>query len=130
MVVTECSPDRGRNASARFLCYSCGMSRNVQLHCDLSVDPRRESEMVQYFETVYRPEAEKFAGYVDLRILKLRSVLAGEAPDGLNYRFSITYTTEELRQKWIQSDVHQVVWPKLQSFLASTDFDFLLFEVI
>src|SRR6266545_4008407 len=106
------------------------MSRNVQLHCDLSVDSRQEAEMVQYFETVYRPAATKFEGYVDLRLLKLQSVLLGEAPKGLNYRFCITYTTEELRQKWIQSDVHQVVWPRLQSFLVSTSFDFLLFEVI
>ena len=106
------------------------MNRNVQLHCDLSVDSHKEAEMVQYFETVYRPAAEKFDGYVDLRILKLRAVLAGEPPHGMNYRFSITYTSEDLRQKWIQSDVHQVVWPRLQSFLASTDFDFLLFEVI
>ena len=106
------------------------MSRNVQLHCDLSVDSHKEAEMVQYFETVYRPAAAKFDGYVDLRILKLHAVLVGEAPKGMNYRFSITYTSEELRQKWIQSDVHQVIWPKLQSFLVSTDFDFLLFEVI
>jgi hypothetical protein len=106
------------------------MSRNVQLHCDLSVDSRKEAEMVHYFETVYRPTATKFEGYVDLRILKLQSVLLGEAPKGLNYRFSITYTSEELRQKWIRSDVHQVVWPRLQSFLVSTNFDFLLFEVI
>ena len=106
------------------------MSRNVQLHCDFSVDGRREAEMVRYFETVYRPAAAKFEGYVDLRILKLQSVLAGEAPKGMNYRFSITYTCEELRQQWIRSDVHQVVWPVLQSFLVSTSFDFLLFEVI
>jgi hypothetical protein len=36
----------------------------------------------------------------------------------------------QLRQIWINSDEHQVVWPKLQSFLTSTDFDFLLFDVI
>lgn len=106
------------------------MSRNVQLHCDLPVDPAKEAEMVQYFETVYRPAAVKFEGYVDLRILKLQSVLLGKAPAGMNYRFSITYTSEELRMKWVQSDVHQVVWPKLQSFLVSADLDFLLFEVI
>jgi hypothetical protein len=106
------------------------MSRNVQLHCDLSVDARKEAEMVEYFERVYRPAAAKFEGYVDLRILKLQSVLLGEAPQGMNYRFSITYTCEQLRQKWIQSDVHQVVWPRLQSFLVSTTFDFMLFEVI
>ena len=106
------------------------MSRHVQLHCDLSVDSRKEAEMVQYFETVYRPAAAKFEGYVDLHILKLQAVLLGEAPNGMNYRFSITYTSEELRQRWIQSDVHQVVWPRLQSFLVSRNFDFLLFQVI
>lgn len=104
--------------------------RPVQLECDLAVDPNKEAEMVQYFETVYRPTAMKFKGYIDLRILKLHSVLLGSAPAGMNYRFSITYESEDLRQKWINSDEHQVVWPTLQSFLASTKFDFLLFEVI
>ena len=86
--------------------------------------------MVRYFETVYRPTAMKFKGYIDLRILKLQSVLLGEAPPGMNYRFSITYETEALRQQWINSDDHQVVWPKLQTFFTSADLDFLLFEVI
>jgi hypothetical protein len=72
----------------------------------------------------------KFTGYIDLSLLKLHSVLVGQAPRGMNYRFSITYESEELRQKWIHSDEHQVVWPTLQSFLTSSDFDFLLFEVI
>ena len=106
------------------------MSRPVQLHCDLAVDPAKEVEMVSYFETVYRPAAMKFQGYIDLRILKLHSVLMGKAPAGMNYRFSITYETEELRMKWVSSDEHQVVWPTLQAFLTSSDFDFLLFELI
>lgn len=106
------------------------MSRPVQLHCDLAVDPAKEAEMVRYFETVYRPTGMKFKGYIDLRILRLHSVLLGSAPAGMNYRFLITYETEELRQAWITSDEHQVVWPTLQSFLTQTEFNFLLFEVI
>lgn len=106
------------------------MSRPVQMHCDISVDPLKAAEMEHYFETVYRPAAMKFEGYIDLRILKLRAVLAGQAPADMNYRFSITYETEELRQEWIRSDVHEVVWPTLQSYLTSTDFTFVLFEVI
>ena len=106
------------------------MSRRVQLHCDLKIDPERASEAEHYFETVYRPEGMKFEGYVDLQLLKLQSVLAGQAPAGMNYRFSITYESEELRMAWVQSDVHQVVWPKLQTYLTSDNFDFLLFDVI
>src|ERR1044071_8939185 len=106
------------------------MKRRVQLHCDLTLDPRKAAEAEEYFETVYRPAAMKFEGYVDLQLLKLQSVLEGQAPAGMNYRFSITYETEELRMKWVHSDVHQVVWPKFSTFLTSDKFDFLLFDVI
>ena len=106
------------------------MNRRVQLHCDLTIDPGRAAEAEHYFETVYRPAAMKFEGYVDLQLLKLQSVLAGQAPAGLNYRFSITYESEELRMAWVRSDVHQVVWPTLQTYLTSDNFDFLLFDVI
>ena len=47
------------------------MSRHIQLHGDLTVDPAREAEMVTYFETVYRPKASQFPGYIDLHLLKL-----------------------------------------------------------
>jgi heme-degrading monooxygenase HmoA len=106
------------------------MSRRVQLHCDLTVDPSRSAEAEHYFETVYRPAASTFDGYVDLQLLKLQSVLAGQAPAGMNYRFSITYESEELRMAWVRSDVHQEVWPGLQAYLTSDRFDFLLFDVI
>ena len=106
------------------------MNRRVQLHCDLTVDPERAAQAEHYFETVYRPAAMKFEGYVALQMLKLQSVLAGQAPAGLNYRFSITYESEELRMAWVRSEVHQVVWPKLQTYLTSDKFDFLLFDVI
>lgn len=106
------------------------MKRRVQLHCDLTVNPDRAAEAEHYFETVYRPAAMKFEGYVDLQLLRLQSVLAGQAPEGLNYRFSITYESEELRMAWVRSDVHQEVWPTLQTYLTSDDFDFLLFDVI
>jgi hypothetical protein len=106
------------------------MKRRVQLHCDLTIDPKKASEAEEYFETVYRPAAMKFEGYVDLQLLKLQSVLEGTAPAGMNYRFSITYETEALRMAWVRSDVHQMVWPKLQTYLTSDHFDFLLFDVI
>ena len=106
------------------------MNRRVQLHCDVAIDPGRTAEAEHYFETVYRPEAAKFEGYVDLQLLKLHSVLEGQAPAGLTHRFSITYTSEDLRMAWVRSDVHQVVWPKFRSYLTSDKFDFLLFDAI
>jgi len=106
------------------------MSRPIQLHADLVIDPEREAEAVHYFETVYRPTAMRFEGYMDLRLLKLTAALVGAAPARVNYRFSIAFTSEALRQRWVASDAHTEVWEHLETFLTSHEYDFLLFEVI
>ena len=106
------------------------MSHPIQLHADLAIDPEREAEAVRYFETVYRPTASRFEGYVDLRLLKLQGALVGSAPAGVNYRFSITFTSEDLRLKWVASPPHEQVWGTLETFLTRREYDFLLFEVI
>ena len=106
------------------------MSQPIQLHADLAIDPAREAEAIHYFDTVYRPTASRFEGYIDLHLLRLRAALVGSAPAGLNYRFSITFASEDLRLKWVASDPHQEVWGTLETFLTRHDYDFLLFELI
>jgi len=101
----------------------------IQVHVDLAVAPAKEREMLRYFETVFRPAAAKFEGYRDVRMLKLRSVPVGTAPEGLNYRFAITYENEDLRQKWVASDIHQEVWGGMEKMLSSPTYTVLLFDV-
>ena len=106
------------------------MPRSIQLHADLSVDPAREAEAVRYFETVYRPTASRFEGYIDLQLLKLHAALVGSAPAGINYRFSITFSSVDPRLKWVASDAHEEVWGAFEAFLTRHQYDFLLFEII
>jgi hypothetical protein len=106
------------------------MPRSIQLHADLNVDPAREAEAVGYFETVYRPTASRFEGYIDLQLLKLHAALVGSAPTGVNYRFSITFSSEDLRLKWVASEAHEEVWGTFERFLTRHQYDFLLFEII
>jgi hypothetical protein len=106
------------------------MSGSIQLHADLAINPSREVEAVNFFETVYRPTASRFEGCVDVRLLRLEAALAGSAPAGINYRFSITFRNEALRQKWKASDSHRKVWGTLETFLTKHDHNFLLFEVV
>lgn len=106
------------------------MSRSIQLHGDLTVDPAREAAMLEYFETVYRPKARTFPGYIDLHLLKLTGAPMGTPPPGLSYRFSITYESEAQRLAWVASDVHTEVWGTLETFLSSHDYTFLLFDVV
>ena len=105
------------------------MSRPIQVHGDLAVDPAREADALHYFETVYRPTARRFDGYLDLQLLKLEQAVTGTAPAGVNYRFSISFTNEALRQRWVASPEHQEVWGALDCYLTSHDVAFLLFEI-
>jgi len=100
----------------------------IVLYCDLSVDPKREEEMLNNFHAIFKPAAEKFEGYIDVKILKLRTAYTGSAPAGMNYRFQLTYASEELRQKWIKSAIHQKVWPTVENTLSSKDYSTLLFD--
>ena len=106
------------------------MSRTIQLFVDMADDPAKEQEMLRYFDTVFRPAARKFQGFIDVRILKLRSTLMGTMPGDVNYRFSISYESEELRQKWIASEIHIKVWGQMEKYLSSTDYTVVLFDVV
>ena len=101
----------------------------IQLHVDLVVDPAREREILHNFATIFRPEAAKHPGFIDVKLLKLRTALQGSVPAGFNYRFALTYQTEELRQKWVASAEHQRVWPAIEKTLASKNLTVLLFDV-
>src|SRR5829696_1197321 len=91
--------------------------RPIQLHLDMSVDPKREKEMLRNYETIFRPAVAQQPGFLDIKILKLKSTIAGKAAPGVNYRFALTFASEELRQKWIKADIHQKVWPTLENTL-------------
>lgn len=100
----------------------------IVLYCDLSVTPAREGEMLNNFHTIFKPAAEKFPGYIDVKLLKLRTVYTGAAPAGVNYRFQLTYESEEARQKWIHSDIHRKAWPTVENTLSSKNYTTLLFD--
>ena len=100
----------------------------IVLYCDLSVEVSREQEMLKNFHTIFKPAAQKFPGYMDVKLLRLRTVYTGTAPAGVNYRFQLTYESEEMRQKWIHSDVHQRVWPTVENTLSTKNYSTLLFD--
>ncbi len=102
---------------------------SIQLHVDLAVDPAKEREMLRSFKTIFVPAARKQPGFIAAEMLKLRSAVQGEAPPGVNYRFVLSYESEELRQKWVASATHKRVWPAIENTLTSKDYTVLLFDV-
>jgi heme-degrading monooxygenase HmoA len=104
-------------------------TKPIQLNCDLAVDPAKEKEFVAYFENVFRPVAKKHTGYIDLKLLKLNTAVRGGVPTGGRFRFSLTYQSEELRQKWIASDDHAKNWPPMENMLTDKNFGILVYDI-
>lgn len=109
-----------------------GAAMPIVLYCDLAIDPAREQEMLDRYHLRFRPVAETFEGYIDLKMVKLRQVLqGGPAPaPGVNYRFQLTYRSEELRQRWIASEAHAKCWPLIEDTVLNRDYLVLLTDVV
>ena len=103
----------------------------IVLYCDLAIDPAREQEMLDHYHNDFKPVAEKHDGYIDLKMVKIRSVISGDKPPkGVNYRFQLTYESEEKRQKWIVSDVHKKNWPLIENTVLDKNYQTLLTDVV
>src|SRR5579859_5751457 len=101
--------------------------RPIQLHCDLTVDPKREQEMLDNFEKMFRAVAKKQPGFIDLKMLKIHDAVRGSAP--AKYQFVLTMESEQLRQKWINTPEHQKAWPTIENTLTDKNFSILVYEV-
>jgi heme-degrading monooxygenase HmoA len=101
----------------------------IQLHCDLAVDPKKEQEFIQYFQTVFRPVARKHQGFIDIKLLKLNTAVRGGVPPGGKFRFELAYESEDPRQKWIASDDHAKAWPPMENILTDKNFGILVYDV-
>ncbi len=107
-------------------------AKGTVLHCDLSVDPAREVELIQYFHDVFLPVAETFAGFRELKMLKLRTLIQGEAPTapGAQYRFQLSYESEALRQVWTNSPEHAALWPTIENALMDKSYPVVLYDEV
>jgi hypothetical protein len=106
--------------------------KGTVLHCDLTVDPDREEELLQYFHEVFRPVASTFAGFRELKMLKLRALLQGVAApvQGALYRFQLSYESEALRQIWTSSPEHAALWPTIESTLVDKRYPIALYDEV
>jgi hypothetical protein len=102
----------------------------IILYCDLAVKPDKEQQMLHVFHDKFRPAAEKFNGFIDLKILKYDHLVQGKPlPTTINYRFELAYESLALQQIWVHSPTHQALWPLMAETLNNPDdFQVLVFN--
>jgi antibiotic biosynthesis monooxygenase (ABM) superfamily enzyme len=102
----------------------------IQLHLDLIVDPAKEKEMLANFQKTFRPTIRKQPGFVDVKLMKLRKVMAGDAPGSSTYRLIISFATEEQRVTWVAHPEHQKAWPTIEGTLTGKKYGALLYDLV
>ena len=122
-LVIDDSPGAGRQTAS-------SAAKGTVLHCDLTVDPAREEELLQYFHEVFLPAAATFAGFRELKMLKLRTILQGVVTpvQGILYRFQLSYESEALRQVWTSSPEHAALWPTIENTLIDKRYPIALYD--
>jgi hypothetical protein len=120
------------NQVARAANATSDTKKPIVLYCDLAIDPAREQEMLDAYHKHFKPVAQKHRGYIDLKMLKLRKVIqGGPAPaKSINYRFQLTYESEELRQQWIASADHAKYWPMIEDTVTDKGYLVLLTDAV
>ena len=86
----------------------------VVLHVDLRPKPGAGPALEQTFHETFRPAIRAQQGFVDVALLR---PIAETDP----FRLVIVFENEALRMKWVGTDLHQQVWPKLESHCAGYD---------
>jgi heme-degrading monooxygenase HmoA len=82
------------------------------LHVDLQVKPGSEEKLEQTYVETFQPAISKQEGFRAVNLLRSR-----EEPK--NYVLSIAFEDQALQQKWVATDLHQKVWPLIESLCAS-----------
>lgn len=79
------------------------------LHVELKVKPGLQLALEKAYREVFLPAISRQPGFQAARLL--RPVEDG-AP---GYRLSLAFKQQSLQQQWVATDVHQQVWPQIES---------------
>ena len=82
------------------------------LHVDLSVKPGMTKALEVTYRDIFVPAISKQLGFSETKLLKTIS------PEAHSHRLVIAFESEELQKKWVATDLHQQVWPKMDANMA------------
>jgi heme-degrading monooxygenase HmoA len=102
----------------------------IQLHVDMDVEPSKQKDLMRVYKEVFRPAISKQPGFVEVKLMKLRQVMAGPAPANTSFRLLISFHTEEQRKAWVATDLHQKVWPQMEANLRGAKYGAVLFDLV
>lgn len=86
--------------------------------------------MVGNYHKIFSPAIRRQPGFLDVKLLKLREVVAGSLPGRAKYRLIISFRSEEQRKQWVATDEHQRAWPTIERTLTGAKAAAILYDVL
>ncbi len=82
------------------------------LHVELKVKPGLQQALEKTYREVFLPAISRQPGFQAAHLLR-------PVEDGASgYRLSLAFKQQSLQQQWVATDVHQQVWPQIESQCA------------
>jgi heme-degrading monooxygenase HmoA len=81
------------------------------LFVDMRVRPGSPQALEKTYVEVFRPAISRQEGFRGVELLRPNK-------GGGEYRLSIAFETHPLQKKWVASDLHQDVWPRMEYHCA------------
>jgi heme-degrading monooxygenase HmoA len=78
------------------------------VHVEMKLKPGAREALEKTFVETFRPAIVEQDGF---RAVNLLRPFEGD----WDYRLTIAFENRELQQKWVAKDLHQDVWPRMQS---------------
>jgi heme-degrading monooxygenase HmoA len=81
------------------------------LFVDIKLRPGSQQALEKTYTEIFRPAISRQEGFRGVELLRSNH-------DGGEYRLSIAFELHALQKKWVASDLHQEVWPQMESHFA------------
>jgi heme-degrading monooxygenase HmoA len=78
------------------------------LHVDLTVKTDAQQDLETVYREVFSPAISVQDGFHAAGLLRPGDV-------GNGYRLTIAFINREFQQRWVATDLHQEVWPQIES---------------
>jgi heme-degrading monooxygenase HmoA len=83
------------------------MTMSSVLHVELEVKAGAADALVAEYRSSFRPAISGQEGFRAVRLLR--------PVDAPHYRLVIEFAEEQQRQRWVASELHQEVWPRIEA---------------
>jgi heme-degrading monooxygenase HmoA len=83
------------------------------LFVDMKIKPGSQQALEKTYTETFRPAISRQEGFRGVELLRPNT-----DQDGGEWRLSIAFESHALQKKWVAIDLHQVVWPQMESHFA------------